>query len=140
MDDPLERVDRDVLERADLRGRRVGRRVDRGRVDEQVRDAPVDLDERERRLDLRPVGDVARVRADRALVERGAQARRRPRAASVSRSRIATRMPRAASATASSAPSCPIPPVTTATRPVRSKSGSLTARSYFRIARRDQNG
>ena len=74
VDDPLERLERHVLERADLVGRRVGRRVDRGGVDEQVRDAPVDLDERERRLDLRSVGDVARVRADRALVERGREA------------------------------------------------------------------
>ena len=36
-------------------------------------------------------------------------------------------MPRAASATASSVPSCPKPPVTTATRPERSNSGSVTA-------------
>ncbi len=46
-------VERHVLERADLLGGRVGRRVDRRGVDEQVRDAPVDLDQRERRLDLR---------------------------------------------------------------------------------------
>ena len=76
MDDPLERLDRHVLERADLLRRRVGRRVDRGGVDEQVGNAPVGLDERERRLDLRAVGHVARVRPDRAFLERGREARR----------------------------------------------------------------
>ena len=58
---------------------RIGRRVDRSRVDEQVRDAPVDLDERERRLDLLAVGDVALVDADGAVVDSGAE-RGRPRA------------------------------------------------------------
>ena len=75
MHDALERVDRHILEGADLGGRRVGRRVDRGRVDEQVRNAPVDLDERERRLDLRAVGHVALVDADRPVVEGRAQTR-----------------------------------------------------------------
>ena len=81
MDDALERAERHVLERPDLRRGRVGRRVDRGGVDEQVRDAPVDLDERERRLDGLAVGHVARVRADRAVREPLAEALRRLRRA-----------------------------------------------------------
>ena len=74
VDDVLEGVERDVLESADLGGRGVGRRVDRGGVDEEVRDAPVDLDQRQRRLDVPSVGDVALVDADRPLVERGREA------------------------------------------------------------------
>ena len=75
MDDPLERLDRHVLERADLRRRCVGRRVDRRGVDQQVGNAPVDLDERERRLDLGAVGDVAFVHADSSVLHRRQQSR-----------------------------------------------------------------
>ena len=56
-------------------GGRVGRGVDCGGVDEEVRDAPVDLDERERRLDRPAIGDVAAVDADLALLEPGAERR-----------------------------------------------------------------
>ena len=51
VDDALERLERHVLERPDLDRRRIGRRVDRGGVDEEMRHAPVGLDESERRFD-----------------------------------------------------------------------------------------
>ena len=71
MDDALERLERHVLERPDLDRRRVGRRVDRGGVDEELRHAPVGLDESERRLERPAVGDVAGMRADAPVLDRG---------------------------------------------------------------------
>ena len=89
-------------------------------------DAPVRLDERERRLDGRPVGHVADVRPDRAVLAPGREpALRAARSAQVE-DRDA-HPPRRRAPPASSAPSWPSPPVTTATRPERSKRGSVTA-------------
>ena len=53
-----------VLERPDLLGRRVRRRVERRVVDEQMRNAPVSDDLLERALDRRAVGHVDLERAD----------------------------------------------------------------------------
>ena len=47
-----------ALERPDLLRRRIGRRVERGVVDEQVRHAPLVDHRRRRLLDRRAVGDV----------------------------------------------------------------------------------
>ena len=125
VDDALERGERDVLERADLGRGRVRRRVDRRGVDEHVRYAPVDLDQRERRLDRVAVGHVA---ACARAPTPSASAGREPLGGlggAVEDRDAHARAPRARRE--SSVPSCPRPPVTTATRPERSNSGSVTA-------------
>ena len=83
--DRVERGLREVLEGADLLDRRVGRRVERGVVHEQVRDAPLGLDLAHGSLDRRPVRDV-HVEGARAL---GHLVRGRRR-------ELATRIPRSA--------------------------------------------
>ena len=60
----VERSLRVLLERTDLLGRRVGRRVEPGVVDEQVRDAPLGDDFVERVCDRRAIRDVDRECAD----------------------------------------------------------------------------
>ena len=73
--DALERVDRHILEGADLGRRRVGRRSIAAALTSTSGTPQSTSTQRERRLDLRAVGDVALVDADRPVVEGRAQTR-----------------------------------------------------------------